>query len=134
MKMISALIAFGLACVAFAGEAEPFKLIHVKDLSTLMAQKDAKIAIFDANNKETRQKDGVIPGATLLTSYKDYDTAKVLPAAKDTNVVFYCANQQCMASHAAAKRAAKAGYTNVAVLSDGIQGWVKAGQATTKLQ
>ena len=134
MKMLSVLIAFGLTCVAFAGDKETFKLIHVQDLSSLMAQKDAKVAIFDANNKETREKDGVIPGATLLTSSKDYDTAKVLPAAKDTNLVFYCANKQCTASHAAAKRATKAGYTNVAVLADGIQGWVKAGQNTTKLQ
>ncbi len=134
MKLISTLIALGLATVAFAGEAEPFKLIHVKDLSGMLAKKDAKVAVYDANNKDTRTKDGVIPGATLLVSSKGYDTAKVLPAAKDTNVVFYCANKQCMASHAAAKRAAAAGYTNVAVLADGIEGWVKAGQAVTKVQ
>ncbi len=29
-----------------------------------------------------------------------------------------------MASHEAARRAVSAGYTNVAVMADGIQGWV----------
>lgn len=33
-----------------------------------------------------------------------------------------------MASHQAAREAAKLGYTNVFVMPDGIQGWVKAGR------
>jgi rhodanese-related sulfurtransferase len=32
-----------------------------------------------------------------------------------------------MASHEAARRAVKAGYTNVSVMSDGIEGWKNAG-------
>jgi rhodanese-related sulfurtransferase len=35
-----------------------------------------------------------------------------------------------MASHAAARRAVKAGYTNVSVMSDGIVGWKEAGEKT----
>jgi rhodanese-related sulfurtransferase len=37
-----------------------------------------------------------------------------------------------MASHAAAREAAKLGYTNVFVMPDGIQGWVKAGKKVEK--
>jgi rhodanese-related sulfurtransferase len=33
-----------------------------------------------------------------------------------------------MASHEAARRAVKAGYTNVSVMVDGIMGWKDAGQ------
>ncbi len=33
-----------------------------------------------------------------------------------------------MASHAAAREAVKLGYRNVAVMPDGIMGWVKAGK------
>ena len=33
-----------------------------------------------------------------------------------------------MASHAAAREAAKLGYQNVYVMPDGIMGWVKAGK------
>jgi rhodanese-related sulfurtransferase len=37
-----------------------------------------------------------------------------------------------MASHQAARRAVDAGYTDVSVMSDGIQGWNEAGQPTVK--
>jgi rhodanese-related sulfurtransferase len=35
-----------------------------------------------------------------------------------------------MASHEAARRAVKAGYTDVSVMGDGIAGWKAAGQPT----
>jgi rhodanese-related sulfurtransferase len=85
----------------------------------------------DANGSETRTKQGVIPGAVLLTSSSQYDV-KELPANKDTKLVFYCANQKCSASEAAAKRAIDNGYTDVAVLPVGIAGWKQAGQPTAK--
>ena len=37
-----------------------------------------------------------------------------------------------MASHAAARAAAKLGYTNVFVMPDGITGWVQAGKPVEK--
>lgn len=37
-----------------------------------------------------------------------------------------------MASHSAAKKATEAGYTNVKVMADGIEGWKAAGQKTDK--
>jgi rhodanese-related sulfurtransferase len=88
--------------------------------------------ILDANGDKTRTEDGIIPGAKLLTSSSEYDIARELPAAKDSDLVFYCANTKCMASHSAASRAMNAGYTHVAVLADGIQGWKAAGQQTAK--
>lgn len=92
----------------------------------------AKQAIpVDANGQETRTKQGVIPGAVLLTSSSTYDV-KELPADKSSKLVFYCANQKCGASHQAAKRAMENGYTNVAVLPEGIAGWKQAGQPTAK--
>jgi rhodanese-related sulfurtransferase len=92
----------------------------------------AKAAVpVDANGKETRSSQGVIPGAVLLTSSSSYAVSE-LPADKGSKLVFYCANQKCGASHAAAKRAMEAGYTNVAVLPEGIAGWKQAGQPTAK--
>jgi rhodanese-related sulfurtransferase len=38
-----------------------------------------------------------------------------------------------MASHAAARRAVKAGYTDVSVMVDGIQGWKDAGKRVETL-
>lgn len=121
-----------LAQIAFAGAKEDFKLIHTQDLVKLMHQKDAKLAILDANNEKIRKEEGVIPGAKLLSSFKEYDLKTELPAEKDTTLVFYCANPKCMASHEAAERAVHEGYTHVSVMSDGIQGWKKAGQKADK--
>jgi rhodanese-related sulfurtransferase len=123
-------VLFALAPLAFAGKstgADPFKIIHTADLAPLVSQGTPGVYVFDANGNETREKEGVIPGAVTLASHDKYDL-KVLPEDKSSKLVFYCANEQCMASHAAAKRASTAGYTDVSVLSDGIMGWKKNGQ------
>lgn len=123
---------FGFSAVASpaaktAEKNEGFQLIHVADLEKAMA---GQVYVFDANNETTRKKDGVIPGAKPLASVTHYDAAAVLPADKNAQVVFYCANTSCMASHEAAKVAVKAGYKNVNVMADGIEGWKKAGKKT----
>ncbi|HVE86347.1 MAG TPA: rhodanese-like domain-containing protein [Myxococcales bacterium] len=102
--------------------------LSVQQLAQLREQH--KATIYDANDTDTRQKIGVIPDAKLLTSAVKYDPAKELPASKSDKVVFYCYNEQCGASHMAAKKATEAGYTDVAVLPAGIAGWKAAGQPT----
>jgi len=71
-------------------ETDSFKIIHVADLSTLMAQ--GNVMIFDANPPDVRTDEGVIPGAHMLASASHYDVATVLPADKTTKLVFYCHN------------------------------------------
>ncbi|MGZ3458877.1 MAG: rhodanese-like domain-containing protein [Archangium sp.] len=107
------------------------KMVTIAQVTDL--QKEKKVTVLDANNAEFRKQNGIIPGAVLLTHYQKYDAAKELPAAKDAKLVFYCANTQCMASHAAAKKALEAGYTDVSVLPDGLLGWKKAGQPTASV-
>jgi len=85
----------------------------------------------DANGDATRKKMGVIPGAVLLSD-SDTFNAKELPADKSRQLVFYCANTHCGASHEAAGKAMTAGYKNVKVLPEGIAGWVKAGKKTSQ--
>jgi rhodanese-related sulfurtransferase len=120
-----------LACDADKKEqaaATTVKSLTIPELTSL--QKEKKATVLDANFEQFRKQNGVIPGAVMLTSFNKYDVAKELPAAKDSKLVFYCANTQCMASHAAAQRALEAGYTDVNVLPDGLLGWKKAGQPT----
>jgi rhodanese-related sulfurtransferase len=116
---------------AARGVEDSFGTITVEEVSALIAQVDAKVVILDVNREELRAEVGIIPGAKLLSSSTEYDVAKELPAAKDTKLVFYCANIRCTASHRAARRAATAGYADVHVLPDGILGWKSAGKATT---
>lgn len=124
-----------LAALACEGDG-PHQAKAVEPVKATVAQvaswtKEKKATAVDANGTETRAKQGVIPGAVLLTSSSQYDL-KELPADKSGKLVFYCASQKCGASHAAAKRALENGYTDVAVLPDGIAGWKQAGQATAK--
>jgi hypothetical protein len=85
------LLAAGLAVAA--EPKEKFRLIEVPELEAL--QKDARtpVTVLDANDVEFRQKNGVIPGAKLLSSFKDYDLEKELPANHDAPLVFYCSNR-----------------------------------------
>jgi rhodanese-related sulfurtransferase len=92
--------------------------------------KDKSATVFDANDADTRKEYGVVPGAILLASHKDYPLS-VLPAAKADKLVFYCGGTQCRASDAAAVRAASAGYSDVSVMRAGIRGWKDAGLPTS---
>jgi len=91
--------------------------------------KERSATVVDANGAETRQEYGVIPGAVLLSSHRDYSISE-LPASKSNKLVFYCGGTMCRASDKAASRAVAAGYTDVSVLRDGIKGWKSAGQPT----
>jgi rhodanese-related sulfurtransferase len=93
--------------------------------------KEKKVTPIDANGKQTRDSQGVIPGAVLLTSSSQYAVSE-LPTDKNAKLVFYCASQKCSASSQAARRALENGYTDVAVLPEGISGWKQAGQPTAK--
>ena len=103
--------------------------ISVDEAATLAQKGD--VIMIDANSDKTRKKLGVVPGARLLTSYKNFDE-KELGAKKSDTLVFYCHSESCGAAPAAAKLAKKQGYT-VRVMDAGIVGWKKAGHAVKKV-
>lgn len=113
-----------MACEGATHAAGP-KKVSVGELAKLTSEKRA--VPVDANSDQTRRGEGSIPGAVLLTSASQY-AAEELPRDKASMLVFYCANTKCSASHAAAEKAMGYGYTNVAVLPEGIAGWKSAGQ------
>lgn len=122
-----AIPALALACEGEGHAKKAVKKVSVDQVAQMVKSSDG--AILDANGAETRTKMGIIPGAKLLTSASEYAVSE-LPTEKSTQLVFYCANTKCSASHMAAKRALEAGYSNVAVLPEGIAGWKSAGQKT----
>jgi rhodanese-related sulfurtransferase len=128
IRLLALFAALILAAPAMAGDA--------KMAETPMDTVEAKLAsgdcyVFDANSSYTREKEGTIEGAVLLTGSSDYDLS-VLPKAKDANLVFFCGSTRCTASDKAAVRAAEAGYSNVSVMREGIKGWKAAGKKTVK--
>lgn len=86
-------VAFGLAVVVGCGRGEEgFKLIHVDDVVAMQSSTEGAVTLLDANRTEFRAREGVIPGAVLLSSYKTYDVEHELPSRKDARLVFYCAD------------------------------------------
>jgi len=87
------LLVFCLSTLAGCGTAnEGFKLIHVDDVVGMLGASDGSVTLLDANGTDFRNKEGVIPGAVLLSSYSKYDVDKELPSRKDAPLVFYCAD------------------------------------------
>jgi rhodanese-related sulfurtransferase len=105
--------------------------LTVTDLSALLAG-PAGAVLCDANNEQTRSRHGVIPGARLLSSYRDYDPATELPSDKARALVFYCHSAWCGAAADAARKAVAAGHLDVYVLPAGIKGWVAAGRPVAR--
>ena len=129
-----ALVAAGAGCSkksdshkesAAALEAGNLTFITVDDVDAHIAKGTAQAV--DANGVDTRKHEGVVPGAVLLTDSESYALTE-LPTDKAKELVFYCANTHCGASHHAAEKAIASGYTNVKVMPEGIAGWVKAGK------
>ena len=69
-----------------------FKLIHVDHLVAMLGSNEGAVTLLDANGSDFRTKEGVIPAAVLLSSYKTYDVETELPSRKDARLVFYCAD------------------------------------------
>jgi rhodanese-related sulfurtransferase len=114
---------------AEAARADDVPVMSIDDLAVRIASSTCRAV--DANGAQLRKDVGVIPGAVLLTDYEAFSLTE-LPEDKSTPLVFYCANEQCDASHVAARRARSAGWEHVHVLSAGILGWAKAGRAVDK--
>jgi rhodanese-related sulfurtransferase len=85
----------------------------------------ADFALYDANPKEMFEA-GHIHGARWV-KFNEVTRAQ-LPAALDTELVFYCANELCTASHDAARTALAFGFTRVEVLPAGYFGWRRSGR------
>jgi len=121
---ILALVALS-GCSEQSAPATPIQELDVAAASALFTAGDA--TPVDANAPATREAEGVVPGAVLLSSAGHYELSE-LPAGAGT-LVFYCANEYCTASDQAAQRARDAG-REVAVMRAGISGWKQAGQST----
>jgi rhodanese-related sulfurtransferase len=119
-----AIAALALACKA---DLEGLETLTVAELASLLAREPATW-VCDANSADTRSRFGIVPGARLLSNYRDYDPAGELPADKGHPLVFYCHSERCSAAATAARKAIAAGYRRVSVLPAGIRGWSEAGR------
>jgi rhodanese-related sulfurtransferase len=128
MTRIAAFSCLGI--LALAGCRPDLSGLQVLGVTDLAAWRTSRsgIAILDANTDDTRSRYGVIPGAVLLSNYRDYDTAGELPVERGATLVFYCHSEMCGAAADAARKAMDAGYADVWVMAAGIKGWAEAGE------
>lgn len=95
------------------------KSISCRDVSHLLPQ--LRAVVIDVNST-SRWALAHVPGARNLDPV--HFDASELPAEKHTALVFYCSNFLCRKAPTAARRAKAMGYTDVRVMSAGIQGWI----------
>lgn len=98
------------------------KPVSCHDVSKLAPERRA--AVFDVNAK-SRWQAAHVPGARHLDPAR-FDESD-LPVDKHAQLVFYCSSFMCRKAPLAARRAKAMGYTDVRVMSAGIQGWLKEG-------
>ena len=100
--------------------------IKTAELVTLL-EKDPKVFLVDSRPLP-RYQQAHLPGAHSIPQAKlEKEQAAILPADKNTPVVFYCGGVTCPFSPASAAIAKDLGYTNVMVYHEGEPEWTKAG-------
>ncbi len=110
--------------VACRADTEGLETLSVAEVNERIAAGHA--VLCDVNSADVRSELGVIGGARLLSSYRDYDVDVELPRDRTRPLVFYCHSPFCSAAVDAARKAVAAGYSRVSVMPDGIKGWVDA--------
>jgi rhodanese-related sulfurtransferase len=105
------------------------KSIAPSELKAVLPARD--VVVVDVNDR-SRWLTARVPGSINLSpmTFADDD----LPSDRDTPLVFYCSGYLCRKAPNAAKRAKAMGYTNVRVMSAGIDGWVGANFPTSSGQ
>lgn len=105
----------------------------VVDTAGVAALLKAKTPVVVLDARAGKYDDGKrLPGAKSLNAGSaEADVAKLLPD-KNALVVTYCAGLTCPASHQLAEKLKKSGYVNVLEYAEGLEGWLKAGNAVEK--
>lgn len=98
------------------------KALSCTELHALLPS--AQACVIDVN-APSRWAAAHVPGARNLDP-RGF-TAADLPGDRAALLVFYCSNPMCTKAPIAARRAKGMGYTQVRVMSAGIQGWLDAG-------
>jgi rhodanese-related sulfurtransferase len=107
----------------------PEKLVKYADVEKLVIQGPAKGKYMLVDSRPPmRVQEGTIPTAVNIPfTTKGFDAlaAKMLPADKSTQVIFFCQGITCMLSPNSMRRAEAMGYTNVKVYREGWPEWTQ---------
>lgn len=138
IRFITLFSVLGLSVSLFASAPGDFNLgvqgatsINMHQAEEMIGQKD--VYFVDANPQSVYEN-AHIKDAIFL----DYTNAKnilvSLPQDKNAKLVFYCMNRYSHISSMAAKEVLDAGYKNVYIMIDGIEGWILSGREIQKAE
>lgn len=117
LKLLTVVFTFaGLITFAATGYEE------LTPEQVLLEIKSGKPTVLDVNLKEDYLKSH-LPTAKLIQFGKREES---MPANKNQRIIFYCMSELCSSSHEMARAALRDGYTNVAIMPTGLNGWIKA--------
>jgi rhodanese-related sulfurtransferase len=101
---------------------------YIKKHAALPRDEKASL-IVDSRPAARRYDTGHIPGAINIPDTQfDKLAAKLLPADKNAEIIFYCQGPTCDLSAKSAFKAEKLGYTNIKVYEGGIPDWEARGE------
>jgi len=103
-------------------EKENYAEVPVAFVKNAMDGK-TEMVLVDSRPKEGKYDKGHIPTAISIPDTHFEKMTTLLPAKKDTLLVFYCGGFDCKLSHKSASKAIQMGYTNVKVFSAGYPAW-----------
>jgi len=110
-------------------EKPAWKVIQPETLHQMLEQNSDFTLINTMSAIECR--DHSIPKSLCIPCETLDKQISKLPNEKNRKLIFYCESDLCLRSYKAAEKAIKHGYTDVAVLKDGLPGWKKAGYEVT---
>ncbi len=129
MKYILSIFILILAGLTFSADTKAAGYTEVDSAKVQELQADGAKLIDSRGGRWFEGK--VIKGAKLLAvGDTTAENLASVAGSKETPLVFYCTNNYCPASKFAAKKAIKAGYTNVYKYPGGIEDWASQGLET----
>ncbi|MEJ2699851.1 MAG: rhodanese-like domain-containing protein [Desulfuromonadales bacterium] len=106
--------------------AAGYAVIGHAELKALVDSNAPAFLLVDARNPEEYHQ-AHIPGAINIPVAKFERFTGLLPADKNTMLVFYCNGVKCGKSKKAAEKALQLGYANVHVFAEGMPVWEELG-------
>ncbi|MEW5773420.1 MAG: rhodanese-like domain-containing protein [Thermodesulfobacteriota bacterium] len=106
-----------------------YPVYEAPELAAMMASGQPMLVVD--SRPADKYREGSVPGAVSIpdTFFEKYQG--MLPADKDTTLVFFCGGLKCPLSHKSALKAQALGYKKVATFEAGYPGWVEAFGAGT---
>jgi rhodanese-related sulfurtransferase len=93
LRRSALMLMMGFAALAAGGCKSQHASVKELTIPDSAAAHKAGAVFVDANGEDYRKSNGKVPGAILLSNYRQYDAKAVLPQSTDTPLVFYCSSR-----------------------------------------